>query len=97
MSRFSKIPIGFTFLVPAHMGSPGKGPLNGCVCVCVVLAQVVSSRLDGVKKSSELAELRIAADEAVKIAETADSEQRRMQSYFDQEIHSVRKSYEDQV
>ena len=58
---------------------------------------MVSSRLDGVKKSSELAELRIAADEAVRIAETADSEQRRMQSYFDQEIHSVRKSYEDQV
>ena len=21
----------FTFLVPAHLGSPGKGPLNGCV------------------------------------------------------------------
>jgi len=20
---------------PAHLGSPGKGPLNGCVCVCV--------------------------------------------------------------
>jgi len=30
---FSKIQIGFTFLVPAHLGSPGKGPLNGCVCV----------------------------------------------------------------
>ena len=35
VSRFSKIQIGFTFLVPAHPGSPGKGPLNGCVCVCV--------------------------------------------------------------
>jgi len=32
---FSKIQIGFTFLVLAHTGSPGKGPLNGCVCVCV--------------------------------------------------------------
>jgi len=32
---FSKIQICFTFLVPAHLGSPGKGPLNGCVCVCV--------------------------------------------------------------
>jgi len=94
VSCFSKIPIGFTFLVPAHMGSPGKRAFKW---VCVVLAQVVSSRLDGVKKTSELAELRIAADEAVKVAETADSEQRRMQSYFDQEIHSVRKSYEDQV
>ena len=34
VSGFSKIQIGFTFLVPAHPGSPGKGPLNGCVCVC---------------------------------------------------------------
>jgi len=33
VSCFSKIPIGFTFLVPACPGSPGKraGPLNGCV------------------------------------------------------------------
>ena len=29
VSCFSKIQIGFTFLVPAHVGSPGKGPLNG--------------------------------------------------------------------
>ena len=33
VSCFSKIQIGFTFLVPAHPGSPGKGPLNGCVCL----------------------------------------------------------------
>jgi len=33
VSCFSKIQIGFTFLVPAHLGSPRKGPLNGCVCV----------------------------------------------------------------
>ena len=33
VSCFSKIQIGFTFLVPAHPGSPGKRPLNGCVCV----------------------------------------------------------------
>jgi len=32
VSCFSKIQIGFTFLVAAHQGSPGKGPLNGCVC-----------------------------------------------------------------
>jgi len=37
VSCFSKIQIGFTFLVLAHLGSPGKGPLNGCVCVCVIL------------------------------------------------------------
>ena len=34
---FSKIEIGFTFLVPAHLGSPGKRAIkracvNGCVC-----------------------------------------------------------------
>jgi len=35
VSCFSKIQIGFTFLVLAHLGSPGKRPLNGCVCVCM--------------------------------------------------------------
>ena len=35
VSCFSKIQIGFTFLVPAHLGIPGKGPLNGCVCLLV--------------------------------------------------------------
>ena len=47
VSCFSKIQIGFTFLVPAHLGSPGHGPLNVCVrararvcarvCVCARL------------------------------------------------------------
>ena len=36
VSCFSKIRIGFTFLVPPYPGSPG-GPLNGCVCVCAWL------------------------------------------------------------
>ena len=31
VSSFSKIQIGFTFLVLAHPGSPGKRPLNGGV------------------------------------------------------------------
>jgi len=31
VSCFSKIQIIFTFLIPAHLGSPGKGPLNVCV------------------------------------------------------------------
>jgi len=34
---FSKIQIGFTFLVVAHLGSPGKRAVKRgmCVCVCV--------------------------------------------------------------
>ena len=35
VSCFSKILIGFTFLVPAHLGSPGKRAVKVCVCVCV--------------------------------------------------------------
>jgi len=33
VSCFSKIQIGFTFLVPAHLGSPGQRAVkkNGCV------------------------------------------------------------------
>jgi len=37
VSCFSKIQIGFTFLVPVHLGSPGKGPLNGCVWVLMMM------------------------------------------------------------
>ena len=49
VSCFSKIQIGFTFLVPAHLGSPGKGPLNVCVCeqpyrlACRVVATAVET------------------------------------------------------
>ena len=40
VSCFSKIQIGFTFLVPAHPGSPGKRAVKR-VCVCVLLNKVV--------------------------------------------------------
>jgi len=34
---FSKIQIGFTFLVVAHLGSPGKRAVKRvCVCLCNV-------------------------------------------------------------
>jgi len=37
VSCFSKIQIGFTFLVLAHPGSPGKRAVKRvCVCVCVL-------------------------------------------------------------
>ena len=36
VSCFSKIHIGFAFLVPAHPGSPGQRAIKRvCVCVCV--------------------------------------------------------------
>ena len=36
-SCFSKIQIGFTFLVPAHPGGPGKTAVKRArVCVCVL-------------------------------------------------------------
>ena len=36
ISCFSKIQIGFTFLVPAHLGSPGQRAVKPvCVCVCI--------------------------------------------------------------
>jgi len=35
VSCFSKIQIGFAFLVPAHPGSPGQRAVKRvCVCVC---------------------------------------------------------------
>ena len=32
---FSKIQIGFTFLVRLIRVVPDKGPLNGCLCMCL--------------------------------------------------------------
>jgi len=45
VSCFGKIQMGFTFLVPSHLGSPGKRAVIW-VCVCVVLAVIVISLLD---------------------------------------------------
>ena len=39
VSCFSKIQIGCPFLLPAHLGNPGKGPLNGCVYVWLISPQ----------------------------------------------------------
>ena len=46
VSCFSKIQIGFTFLVPAHPGSPGKmavkrvhACVRACVCACVYMME----------------------------------------------------------
>jgi len=43
VSCFSKIQIGFTFLVPAHPGSPGKRAVKW-VCFQVSLGKLVSGR-----------------------------------------------------
>ena len=43
VSCFSKIQIGFTFLVPAHPGSPGKGAVKlVCVQTCLHLVLATS-------------------------------------------------------
>jgi len=42
VSCFSKIQIGFAFLVPAHLGSLGKRTIKRvCVCVCVCVRACV--------------------------------------------------------
>jgi len=44
VSCFSKIQIAFTFLVPAHLGSPGKRAVKR-VCVCVKIHHLLTSVL----------------------------------------------------
>jgi len=51
VSCFSKIQIAFTFLVPAHPGSPGKRVVKRvCVCVCVSLMYVKKSQVSVERK-----------------------------------------------
>ena len=48
VSCFSKIQIGFPFLVPAHPGSPGKKAVKRvcvCVCVCACVRACVRARV----------------------------------------------------
>ena len=46
VSCFSKIQIGSTFLVPAHLGSPGKRAIKWMsVCVCVYMASAMFASL----------------------------------------------------
>ena len=41
VSSLSKIQIGFAFLVPPHLGSPGKMAVKRmCVCVCVLVERL---------------------------------------------------------
>jgi len=42
VSCFSEIQIGFTFLVPAHLGSPGKSGVKR-LCVCADKSPVALS------------------------------------------------------
>ena len=47
VSCLSKIQIGFTFLVPAHPGSPGKTAVKRvCVCVCVCVCVIAIPRVN---------------------------------------------------
>jgi len=49
---FSKIQIGFTFLVPAHPGSPGQRAVKRvclCLCVCVCVWQALRPKLHSYK------------------------------------------------
>jgi len=44
VSCFSKIHIGFTFLVPAHLGSPRKRAVKRvCVCVIVIIMSLLQA------------------------------------------------------
>ena len=46
ISCFTKIQIGFTFLVPTHLGSPGKRAAKR-VCVCVCALTLLIGRQEG--------------------------------------------------
>ena len=46
VSCFSEIQIGFTSLLPAHLGNPGQRTVKRvcvCVCVCVRVSVLLSS------------------------------------------------------
>jgi len=56
VSCFSKIQTGFTFLVPAHPGSPGQRAVKRvCVCVCACSRRI--NKQNSVSQSVDMANL----------------------------------------
>ena len=50
VSCFSKIQIGFTFLLPAHLGSPGKRAVKRvCVYVCCICLMYDTNDMDVIR------------------------------------------------
>ena len=62
VSFFSKMQIGFTILVPAHLGSPGKRAVKR-VCVC----GWASGRASGLQKFSDEVLVRLSVCSEVQI------------------------------
>ena len=61
VSCFSKIQIGYTFLVPAHMGSPGHRTVKRvCVCVCLLNIRQLPAPLNVTRRNENQ---NFAADE----------------------------------
>jgi len=48
VSCFSKIQIGFTCMVPAHLGIPGKRVVKR-VCVCVCVCEDVNTKAENIR------------------------------------------------
>ena len=59
VSCFSKIQIGFTFLVPAHPGNPGQRAVKWmCVCVCNCVICTVMD-IEGVIQAEQLQNAKV--------------------------------------
>ena len=68
----SKIQIGFTFLVPANPGSPGKRAVKRvCVCVCSFVARAWTA-----VESNAAASVRLPQDSSSDLADTSGRRRR---------------------
>jgi len=72
VSCFSKIQIGFTFLVPAHPGSPGKRVVKR-VCVCVYVCMYVCVTMLTVTEILYFATAAVAVDSSHMTASSSAS------------------------
>jgi len=68
VSCFNKIQIGYTFLVPAHLGSPRERAVKRvCVCLCVFSVKYVAYTVSRKKIPNILAVIRVCVEYVILI------------------------------
>ena len=89
VSCFSKIQIDFTFLVPAHPGSPGKRAVKRCVCVLEGAWRIGPRQQSRLRFTNELSTTNVVRTKMFRQIELTDSWRRQIVTLCERTVPCV--------